>query len=362
MTEPENPPAPDAVVVTPRAITLAAATIAVSLLVAIAAVLPVPYAISSPGPTRDTLGEDAGVPLITIVGTQTYESSGELLLTTVSFAGGPGYPVSLPMLVRGWLDGGRAVSPVEQVFQPTDTREDIEQRNQALMISSQEHATVAALEELGYDVPTELVVDGSIPGTGAEGVVRAEDVVTALEGEPLGSFSQLSSLMDDVQPGQVVVLTVEREGARHDLEITTVEDEQTGRALLGVLIDPEFHLPVQVDIEIDSVGGPSAGTMFALGIIDMLSEEDETGGETIAGTGTVDLTGRVGPIGGIRQKLVGATRDGAGWFLAPDQNCDEVVGHVPDGLQVVAVATLAEARQAVVAIGNGAAQELPTCS
>jgi len=129
-----------------------------------------------------------------------------------------------------------------------------------------------------------------------------------------------------------------------------------------VLIDPTFDMPVDVTISIDDIGGPSAGTMFALGIIDKLTPEDEADGEVIAGTGTMDVTGAVGPIGGIRQKLAGAERDGADWFLAPAGNCDEVVGHVPDGLRVVRVATLHEARVAMEAIGAGEAGDLPTCA
>ncbi len=102
--------------------------------------------------------------------------------------------------------------------------------------------------------------------------------------------------------------------------------------------------------------------MFALGIIDKMTPEDEAGGKDIAGTGTIDVNGDVGPIGGIRQKLAGAHRDGATWFLAPSSNCNEVVGHVPDGLRVVKIETLHEAREAVTAIGAGEADDLPTCA
>jgi PDZ domain-containing protein len=105
--------------------------------------------------------------------------------------------------------------------------------------------------------------------------------------------------------------------------------------------------------------------MFALGIVDKLTPGEMTGGERIAGTGTVDSDGTVGPIGGIQQKLVGAEGAGADWFLAPAGNCDEVVGHVPDGLRVVRVETLAQARDAVEAIGShdaSAVDALPTCT
>nr|WP_237727891.1 S16 family serine protease [Cellulomonas sp. APG4] len=227
------------------------------------------------------------------------------------------------------------------------------------MISSQEHATVAALEELGYEVPTTLLVESAIEGTGSAGVVEEGDVITAVDGEDVTSFSDLSAVLDEVSPGAEVELAVEREGEPVELEVTTTE--QDGKALLGVFIDPEFELPVDVRIQIENVGGPSAGLMFALGIVDVLTEADETGGVTIAGTGTMDLTGAVGPIGGIRQKLYGAREDGATWFLAPEDNCGEVVGHVPDGLSVTSVGTLAQARAAVEAIGRGETEGLPTC-
>jgi Lon-like protease len=349
-------PAPSA-----RAVTLSVATITTSLLVAVAAVLPVPYAISSPGPTRDTLGEFAGTSLITVEGEETYESSGQLLLTTVSVSGGPGYPVGLPTLVRGWFDPSRAVRPVEEVFAPTETQEEIDARNQAAMISSQENATVAALEELGYEVPAVLRVADPVAGTGAEGVVRQDDVIVALEGEELTGFSHLVRLLQDVEPGDTVTLGVLREDERHDLELVTT-DSGDGRALLGVYVDPEFDMPVDVSIAIENIGGPSAGMMFALGIIDTLTPEDETGGEVVAGSGTVDVAGAVGPIGGIRQKLAGASRDGASWFLAAQANCDDVSGFAPDGLRVVAVSTLGEARAALQAIGEGRTDDLPSCS
>lgn len=352
--EPE--PAP----LTPRAITASVATVTTALLLSAAAALPLPYAVQSPGPTRDTLGEDDGVPLISLAGEETFESSGHLLLTTVQVAGGPRSPVGLVDVVGGWIDGTVAVSPVELVFPPDETSEQVEERNAAAMVSSQENATVAALEELGYEVPTRLVIDGVMEGSGSDGVIEPEDVVVAVGGTPVDAFSELSRELDEVTAGDPVTIGVERAGERVDVEVTT-GDDGNGRALLGVFIDPEFDLPVEVTIEIENIGGPSAGTMFALGIIDRLTPEDETGGLTIAGTGTMDLAGDVGPIGGIRQKLAGARDDGATWFLAPEENCDEVVGHVPDGLEVVRVATLAEARAALTAIGAGEGADLPRC-
>ena len=93
--------------------------------------------------------------------------------------------------------------------------------------------------------------------------------------------------------------------------------------------------------------------MFALGIVDKLTPDAMTGGENVAGTGTIDSAGNVGGIGGIRQKLFGAQGAGAEWFLAPETNCDEVTGNVPDGLTVFAVSTLDEAREIVETVAEG---------
>ncbi|MCV2394509.1 PDZ domain-containing protein [Actinotalea sp. M2MS4P-6] len=350
----EEPPA------SPRALTLSIASVALALLLAAAAALPLPYVVSSPGPTLDTLSDHEGTPLIEVSGAETYPTTGELRLTTVTTAGGPGYPVTLGDVLRGWFSSARSVVPVEQVFAPAQTREEVTQTGQAEMISSQEDATVSALEELGYMVPTTLTVGGVMADTGAEGVLQEGDVITGVGGTPVTSFSDLSSLMDAVTPGDTVTLQITRDGAPTDVDVTTTELD--GRALLGVLIDPVFDFPVDVSIQIENIGGPSAGTMFALGIIDKMTPEDEANGQVIAGTGTIDLTGTVGPIGGIEQKMFGAVRDGATWFLAPADNCADVVGHVPEGLHVVRIATLHEAREAVQAIGEGDAAGLPTCS
>lgn len=356
---PEEPAGVD-VPVTPRALTLSIATVTTALLVGGASLVSVPYAVNAPGPTFDTLGTIGDTPLIEVSGAPTYESEGELRFTTVRLRGGPGNPVTLLRMVEGWLDPTVTVVPVEDVVPPDSTQEEIDEYNQAAMISSQENATVSALEELGYEVPTTLTVAATVQGTGAEGLLEADDVLVALDGERLVGFSHLADLLDAITPGADVVVTVERDGVERDVTITTTEGSR-GQAQLGVFIDPEFDLPVDVSIQIENVGGPSAGMMFSLGIINALTPEDETGGEHIAGTGTMDLTGQVGPIGGIVQKMAGARGDGADWFLAPLANCGEAAGHEPSGLRVVAVATLAEARAAVEAIGSGEGQSLRTC-
>ncbi|AEE45314.1 YlbL family protein [Cellulomonas fimi] len=345
----------------PRSMTLTAAMLGTATLLAVLVLLPTPYAVNSPGPTRDVLGELDGTPMIQVSGAETFDSTGELRLTTVSSTGGPGYPTSILGALTGWFEASSVVLPVEQVYPPDVSQEQLDESNEAEMVSSQEDATVAALTELGYEVPATLLVAGTVEGTDAEGKLEENDVLVAFDGTPLPDYQTLVDDLADVEPGQTVTLTVRRHGQPVDVPVVTTEREGGG-AQIGVLIDPTFDMPVDVTISIDDIGGPSAGTMFALGIVDKLTAADEADGEHIAGTGTMDVTGEVGPIGGIRQKLAGARRDGAAWFLAPAANCDEVVGHVPDGLRVVRVATLHEAREAMEAIGAGEAGDLPTCT
>lgn len=346
---------------TARAVIQSFGMLAAAVLVGVLAVVPAPYAVNGPGPTTDVLGEVDGSPLIEVDGAPTYPSTGELRLTTISGVGGPGYPAYLLNVLRGWVSRASVVRPVEEVYPQDATREEIEQSNAGLMVSSQENAVVAALVELGYEVPATLVVAGTVEGTDAEGKLEEGDVLTALDGEALADYQSLVARLGEIEPGTTITLTVRRHARDAEVAIVTGERDDGG-AQIGIYIDPSFDMPVDVSINIEGVGGPSAGTMFALGVVDLLTPEDEAAGHVIAGTGTIDVTGEVGPIGGIRQKLAGAVRDGASWFLAPEANCDEVVGHVPRGLRVVRVATLHEAREAVAAIGADEADDLPTCT
>ncbi|MFP5347832.1 MAG: PDZ domain-containing protein [Actinomycetes bacterium] len=331
------------------------------VLFAVAAIVPVPFAVMRPGPVRDVLGTSAGSPLISIKGHPTYPTKGSLDLLTVSIEGGPGSTVSLADVVRGWLDDDVTVRPERELFPANQTEKEVERQSTEEMTTSQENATAAALLELGIRVPTTLTVYGFSGKGGARGELEKSDVIETLDGQPVNDLPQLRRLLQQVPPGQAVQVGVRRDGSSRTVSVTT-ERGDDGRTLLGVLIDPTYHFPFDVNIKIDNIGGPSAGMMFSLGIIDKLTPGPMTGGRQIAGTGTIDVAGEVGPIGGIQQKLVGARAAGATWFLAPAGNCDEVVGHVPRGLRVVKVATLSQARAAVEAIGAGkGTAALPTC-
>ncbi|GAB4068664.1 PDZ domain-containing protein [Angustibacter speluncae] len=355
-----TPPAPR---MDQRTWAMVLAGVAAVVLLAVVSLLPMPYALMRPGPVVDVLSAPDGTPLITVQDRETYETSGSLDLLTVRVEGGPGTRVSVWQVVRGWLDPAVAVRPTEELFPPAVSQEDVDQQNAQEMVTSQETATVAAMDELGIQVPTTLTVAGFTDGSGAEGVLRDGDVVTSVQGAPVVDLPELRDLLQEVEPGGDVTIGYTRGGA--PAEATFPTSEADGRTVMGVFIDPTYELPFEVSIRIEDIGGPSAGMIFALGIVDKLTPGEMTGGERIAGTGTMDSDGTVGPIGGIQQKLVGADDAGADWFLAPAANCDEVVGHVPDGLRVVRVETLEDARAAVEAIGSKdrtAVADLPTCT
>ena len=340
---------------------LAGGMLATSLLLAGLVVLPAPYAVEMPGPTANVLGEQNGTPLITISGATTYPTTGQLRLTTVSATGTPGYPSSVANVVRGWLSSSDVVMPTEQLVPAGQTQQQINAMNTEEMTSSQEDATVAALTDLGYTVPATLTVAGTTDGSNAAGKLKNGDVLTSIDGTPIADYQTLVTTLAAVKPGATVTLGIRRGGSTLDVPIVTKPRSDGNGALIGVFIAPTFRFPIDVKIQIDGIGGPSAGMMFALGIVDRLTPTDEANGQDIAGTGTIDVTGAVGAIGGIRQKMVGARRDGATWFLAPKANCGDVVGHVPAGLHVVAVSTLKEAVAAATAIGHGTGAGLPTC-
>ncbi|WP_288873218.1 PDZ domain-containing protein [uncultured Microbacterium sp.] len=330
--------------------------------------LPSPYVIQRPGPVYDTLGtatdEDGEeVPLISVEGAETFETAGTLDLTTVQVVGNRERTPSWFELALAWMDSSRAVVPLDSVFPEGVTTEQRDERNATLMIDSQHEATAAALNELGYDTGAQVVVVDAVEGTPADGILQADDVITGIGGTPVTSATQLREAIQE-SDGQPVQLTVQRDGEEKTVEVTPEKSTEGGTTtwLIGVTLRTDYDFEIDVTIQLDNVGGPSAGMMFALGIIDTLTPGELNGGENVAGTGTIDAGGTVGPIGGIRQKLYGARDAGAEYFLAPASNCDEVVGHVPDGLQVIRTATLDESLEALEVIADGGdVDALPTC-
>ena len=332
------------------------------LLLSIAMLLPVPYVVLKPGPVLNTLGSVKGKELITIEGHASYPAGGQLDLTTVSSLGGPGRRVSLVQVATAWLAHDSTVAPEKVYYPPGQTAEQSKQIDEADMANSQESASVAALTALGYTVPADLAVYAVRPTAPAAKVFLSGDVIRSVNGREITSLGALRGELAKLAGGDTVRVQVLRAGKLLWLTTRTTTDKVTGRTVLDIYMDQRFRLPFTVKIQIDDIGGPSAGEMFALGVIDKLTPGDITGGKRVAGTGTIDASGRVGPIGGIRQKMIGARRAGAEFFLAPAANCAEVAGHIPAGLRVVRTATLAESRADLANIASGDVAALPTCS
>ncbi|MBW3070319.1 peptidase S16 [Actinomyces sp. 594] len=344
-------------------------------LVIAGATVPVNKVIQAPGPTWNVLAgpsDGAEEDLLTVTGTQTYETTGALRMTTVSVSGCPGYPVTFFMLVDAWLSSDKTVLDREQVCPKTLTAEQVEEVNQAQMTSSQDAAVVAALMETGHAPRMVLTIEGTAEeqaGSDLQAGDVLKSITTAGTRTTIDSYPQLRDLLTTIDPGTPVTLQVERDGADVDVTLSTITPQDAdgdGRpdsegSLLGLSLSARADSDVDASFGLSDVGGPSAGTIFALGIIDEITPGDLTGGKDIAGTGTISIDGTVGAIGGIRQKMAGARKDGSDYFLAPAANCQEVVGNVPNGLEVYAVGTLHEAVSTVQAIAADDTDGLMTC-
>ncbi|WP_394939056.1 PDZ domain-containing protein [Psychromicrobium sp. YIM B11713] len=343
-----------------RFVAMAVSGVLALLLALLAVVLPAPYVIESAGPTLNTLGSEDGKQIISVSGHQSYPATGQLDLVTVYLNGGPQSQVSLFDVYRSWLDPQQAVYPVELIYPPSATKDQINSQNAADMSSSQDLATAAALGQLKIPYRQELFVSSLSDGSPSAGKLQPGDALKTIDGQPIVDQASLQKVLADGQ-GKAAALGVLRQGAPVTVMITPQKRED--RYYLGILLTYKYTFPFDVKISLENIGGPSAGMMFALGIIDTLTPGNLTGGKHFAGTGTIDAAGNVGAIGGIPQKMVGARSAGASVFLAPAANCQEVVGHVPEGLQVVKVSTLKEAYDAVTLVASGKdASGLPTCT
>jgi len=331
------------------------------------AILPSPYVIERPGPVFDTLDSvtvgDDDVPLIDIPTEPTYETPGSLALLTVNVVGNRESRPSWFDVAQAWLDPTESVVPVDSVFPEGVSTEDRREQSRVDMENSQQEAIAAALRAIGEPYESSLVVVDVMAEGPAETVLETDDVITSVNGTGVRDVTALREAIALNGTGGPAEIAIVRDGVDQLITITPEFSEGPNRVpIIGVLIAGEYDFPFEVEIELSSVGGPSAGMMFALGIIDKLTADSLAGGEEVAGTGTIAADGSVGPIGGIVQKMHGAVGFGADWFLAPTGNCAEVVGNVPAGLEVFAIGTLDEAIIVLQTIADdGDLAELPRC-
>jgi PDZ domain-containing protein len=332
------------------------------------ALIPAPYVVQKPGPVFDTLGDvtidEELVPLIEIPMQETFPTKGSLNMLTVVVEGNRENRLNWFQVGTAWLDRSKAVLPIDSVYSPEETVEQSNEQSRIAMEVSQQEAIAAALRTLDYQFPSVLTVADVGVDSPAAGVLEPGDIITSVNGE---TFADVTALRTEIAKNGIVkpaVVSVTRDGVPLIAEIVPVMSTTGTDAdapILGVIISSEYDFPFDVTIQLENVGGPSAGQMFALGIIDKLTPGQLNGGADVAGTGTISGAGEIGPIGGIRQKMYGALAERANYFLAPADNCDEVTGHIPDGLEVFAVSTLDESLLVLEGIAEGRTEGLPTC-
>ncbi|WP_028802029.1 PDZ domain-containing protein [Streptomyces sp. 142MFCol3.1] len=359
-----------------RTATMLASTLILIALLCAGVFIKVPYSEMSPGPTVNTLGEHDGEPVLQISGHKTYPATGHLNMTTVRVTSAD-YNMNLVEAVYGWLAHDNKVVPHDTLYPDGKTEEQSTQENAEEFSQSQESAKVAALKELDIPVRSWVIVSTVLKGSPAEGRLHAGDVIKAVDGTAVKAPDDVAKLVTEHKPGEKAVFTIvpakeqaaaEKENrtatGTKDVTITTAKSDDGGtrRAIVGISAGTDHTFPFTIDIKLADVGGPSAGLMFSLGIVDKLTPGNLTGGKFVAGTGTIDDNGKVGPIGGIEMKTVGARQKGAEYFLTPKDNCAAAAKDTPAGLTLVKVDTIDDALNALKDIKSGDTAALPKCS
>jgi PDZ domain-containing protein len=300
-----------------------------------------PYFALSPGPVSDV--ED----LIEVTDQPVFLPDGDMYMLTVSLQ-----EVNVFEYAQAYFDPSIDLV-AREVIRPADVSPDEFRRaNRDAMDDSKNTAISVALQYLGYDVHDAgegVLVSGVLEGTPADGVLQTGDVITAVGGVPVTIRDDGINEIVSHDIGETVTLTVQRGDQTLELDVTLVEHTQEpGRPMVGFQADTynrTLVFPFEVEIDSQNVGGPSAGMMYTLTIIDLLTEGDMTGGNVIAGTGTIDSDGTVGPIGGVRQKVVAAQAAGARYILVPEANYADALTMKDDGVEIFSIRTLDDAVQ-----------------
>jgi PDZ domain-containing protein len=336
-----------------RTLTLLLASLLAVGMTLVAAVARVPYVALAPGPTFNTLGQVDGKPVINVTGHKTYDDTGHLNMTTISVV----TRLTLVQALRGWFQHDLAVVPRDVIYPPDRSDEEVREEDAEAMKDSQDSAITAALRELGVPGKVHVLVAEVTSKSPSQGKLKATDELVAIDGATVTSATQLRQLIGRRTPGDPVKVSYLRGGKPGQVTIVTgtaTEKDGSTRPVIGVQTKERTDYPIKVTISLRDVGGPSAGLMFALAILDKLEPGSLTDGRFIAGTGTIDDQGVVGPIGGIQQKLIGAKRKGATVFLVPAANCAEALSSPPDGLKLVKVSSLKSALTELHRLDTGA--------
>lgn len=342
---------------------LIAAVVAAPLLAALiatVALVKVPYVRYQPGLTVDVLGAEGGKDIIKVQGARTYRDDGQLRLTTV-YVSPPDGGVGVFTALDAWLDPEDALYPYDTVYPDNESQEDADQRSSAQMVSSQDTAVAVALSEMGYDVPQTAEVLAVSEGMPADGKLKVRDRLLRIGDTRIRSVEDVFTAVGSAEAGTPLEFVVQRGSERRTVSVTPKSTPDGPK--VGVVPGIGFDFPFEVSVALDpNIGGPSAGLMFSLGVYDVLTPGSLTGSRTVAGTGTIDAEGRVGPIGGIQQKIVAAEDAGARLFLVPPDNCAEAMSAPAGDMRLVRTPTMSAAVKAVEKWTENPDAPLPRCS
>jgi PDZ domain-containing protein len=337
-----------------RILTLVVALVPIVAFGVLLSLVIVPYVSLGPGPTFNTLGEVDGKQVVDIEGAAVHPTSGNLNMTTVSQRDG----LTLGQALTLWMSGREQLVPRDLVYPPNKSKDEIDQANNTDFKQSEASAEYAALGYLKYP-PAVTVQKVNDPGPSA-GKLHAGDAIDGVNGEPIASLDQFTGIMKKTKPGDTVVLDYRRKNSPAGTATVTLgssPDRDSG--ILGVGVVEAPWAPFAIDFNLANIGGPSAGLMFSLAVVDKLTTGDLNDDKFVAGTGTIASDGTVGSIGGITHKMLAAREAGATVFLVPTDNCDEAKSAHERGLELVKVDTLTRAVDALHAISAGG--EPPRC-
>jgi PDZ domain-containing protein len=315
----------------------------------------VPYVALGPGPTYDTLGSVGSTPVVDVAGTTTYPTTGQLRMTTVSVTD----DITLFGALGLWASGRFGLAPREEFFPPSKPQQQVQQENVKQFQDSQTSAEVAALRYLGY--PMKVLVGDVVSGSPADGTIQPGDRLLVVNGQQVTSADQVRGALANTKPGQQVAVQFQHAGAPERTATFTLanrSDRPQGFLGIGAIERPDVPFQVKISLS-ENVGGPSAGLMFALAIVDKLTPNGLDAGASVAGTGDIDDKGAVRPIGGIPFKMAAAKDAGATIFLVPSDNCAEAKQRAPQGLRLVKVGSVDEAAHALQALHAG--KDVPSC-
>lgn len=317
-------------------------------------VVTVPYVSLGPGPTFNTLDEYDGKPVVDIEGTKVHPTSGHLNMTTVSQLDG----LSLLQAMGMWVSGRDQLVPRDLIYPPDKSKDEIDQANTSDFRKSEDSAEYAALYYLKYPMAVSVA---SVNDDGpSKGKLQVGDAIDGVDGKPVANGDEFKALLENTKPGDTVNVGYRRkDGSQGTATIKLGSSPDRERGFLGIGVLDAPWAPFTIDFNLTNIGGPSAGLMFSLAVVDKLTTGDLNDGKFVAGTGTITGDGKVGPIGGITHKMEAAQDEGATIFLVPEQNCAEAMTADGNRMELVKVDTLESAVNSLKTLSAGG--ERPHC-